>query len=315
MNMDGDLIELQGAIDKGFVDPTGSGSVSDTASASESGERSSLGRDHAHGGLHDPDAGSVTVVESEDRFQQVSEDVQWKDALSHTVHKGSSGAVANAGHQRPAEAFVEVASSSSDFSTPSSLGNTNTKQNDVETADEERHEWDVLVRHVGHCTAVVALTPDGEDLLVGHNSWEDYNEMLRCFKHYEFAHAGHNGASRTTGSSGSSASKTPPPPPHRVSMSSYPGLLASTDDYYQLGNGLVVVETTLVILDSSVLRKIQMAAVPSWIASLVANRIAVDAEAWTQIFQRHNAGTYNCQWMVVDYNKFCLLYTSDAADE
>ena len=38
--------------------------------------------------------------------------------------------------------------------------------------------------------------------------------------------------------------------------------------------------------------------------STVANRLATDGKSWTNIFSIHNSGTYNNQWMVVDYNKF-----------
>ena len=38
--------------------------------------------------------------------------------------------------------------------------------------------------------------------------------------------------------------------------------------------------------------------------STVANRLATDGRSWTNIFSVHNSGTYNNQWMVVDYNQF-----------
>ena len=53
-----------------------------------------------------------------------------------------------------------------------------------------------------------------------------------------------------------------------------------------------------------VLQKIKTKAVPSWIASLAANQLATSGEEWAKVFRRHNAGTYNCQWMIVDYTKF-----------
>lgn len=37
---------------------------------------------------------------------------------------------------------------------------------------------------------------------------------------------------------------------------------------------------------------------------MVANRLATDGKSWSDIFQQYNSGTYNNQWMVVDYNKF-----------
>ena len=38
--------------------------------------------------------------------------------------------------------------------------------------------------------------------------------------------------------------------------------------------------------------------------SLVANRLAKNGKEWSDIFSRFNSGTYNNQWMVVDYNQF-----------
>lgn len=284
MNMDGDLIELQGAVAKGFVNVPGGKPPPDDLRQ------------------HDPDAGL-------DRFQEVSEQAQWKSALQHTVGKGfghTRGRGGTAHHTAAGASFVEEEASemgarqdandallAKAFAPSFDPTRNDGYQPAAHDLGGERQEWNELVRRVGHCTALVALVKGGdEDVLVGHNSWEDYNEMLRSFKHYEFAHP-----SPSRAHDGGTAQ------PFRMSMSSYPGLLASTDDYYQLGSGLVVVETTLVILEPKILRKIQTRAVPSWIASLTANRLARDAEEWTQIFRRYNAGTYNCQWMVLDYNK------------
>lgn len=37
---------------------------------------------------------------------------------------------------------------------------------------------------------------------------------------------------------------------------------------------------------------------------MVANRLASDGLAWTKLFRKHNSGTYNNQWMVVNYSLF-----------
>jgi len=42
----------------------------------------------------------------------------------------------------------------------------------------------------------------------------------------------------------------------------------------------------------------------TWQRVIVANRMATNGQDWTQIFAKENSGTYNNQWMVVDYNKF-----------
>lgn len=41
-----------------------------------------------------------------------------------------------------------------------------------------------------------------------------------------------------------------------------------------------------------------------WLRNMVANRLATSAAEWTTIFSQHNSGTYNNQWMVVDFNLF-----------
>ncbi|XP_012927207.1 putative phospholipase B-like 2 isoform X3 [Heterocephalus glaber] len=41
-----------------------------------------------------------------------------------------------------------------------------------------------------------------------------------------------------------------------------------------------------------------------WVRNTVANRLAVDGASWADIFKRFNSGTYNNQWMIVDYKAF-----------
>ena len=41
---------------------------------------------------------------------------------------------------------------------------------------------------------------------------------------------------------------------------------------------------------------------PEWIRSLAANRLSQGGKEWTEIFSKFNSGTYNNQWMIVDYN-------------
>lgn len=63
-------------------------------------------------------------------------------------------------------------------------------------------------------------------------------------------------------------------------------------------------ETTNTIFDVALYELITPKSVLSWIRVIVANRMAVDGSSWSQIFAKFNSGTYNNQWIVVDYKKF-----------
>jgi hypothetical protein len=169
-----------------------------------------------------------------------------------------------------------------------------TLEEDVALLREVNKKFRALLQKA-RCSAIVKLTgphrhddgaPQGsDDILMAHNSWEDYVEMLRIFKHYKFNF------------------KIPSAHAQRASFSSYPGMLSSTDDFYMLSSGLAVAETTIDILEDSLLNKMcSVGGVSSWVRNLVANRVAKTGEEWVRIYSSHNAGTYNCQWMVVDYN-------------
>ena len=36
---------------------------------------------------------------------------------------------------------------------------------------------------------------------------------------------------------------------------------------------------------------------------MIANRLAEFGSQWSLMFEKYNSGTYNNQWMIVDYNK------------
>jgi hypothetical protein len=41
---------------------------------------------------------------------------------------------------------------------------------------------------------------------------------------------------------------------------------------------------------------------------MVSNRLATDGKEWTKIFEKFNSGTYNNQWMIIDYNKVSYIF-------
>jgi hypothetical protein len=115
--------------------------------------------------------------------------------------------------------------------------------------------------------------------------------MTRIFKYYNFPLDG-SGVMAPT-----------------IAMSSYPGVISSMDDYYMLSSGLIVMDTSIEILNSEVyddMKSFNEASphIPNFIHIMIANRLAKNANQWTRIQGTMNTGTYNSQWMIVDYNQF-----------
>ena len=143
----------------------------------------------------------------------------------------------------------------------------------------------------GSCSALVKLAPDNADLFFTHDTWLTYQHMLRIYKRYDLPF------------------KLAPSLPTEVpaanqSFSSYPGKLMSGDDFYMLSSGLATMETTNGNMNSDLWKYVTPESVMEGVRNVVANRLALTAEEWCQIFQAYNSGTYNNQWMIVDYNKF-----------
>ena len=93
-------------------------------------------------------------------------------------------------------------------------------------------------------------------------------------------------------------------PGHTVTMSSYPATIASIDDFLTVSTGLVTTETTLYIYNSSLYQLLDPTSqLLEPVRVMAANRLARSGREWTEIMARHNGGTYNNQWMVIDYNK------------
>jgi len=138
----------------------------------------------------------------------------------------------------------------------------------------------------GHCSAMVKVPGDLSDLWSGHSSWFTYSSMNRIFKHYNFKLSNPLLASP------------------KVSFSSYPGLLSSLDDFYIMSNGLVLLQTTISVFNHSLYNYVTPESLLAWQRVRLANMAAQDGKGWGDIFTPFNSGTYNNQYMVVDYNKF-----------
>ncbi|KAG8181373.1 hypothetical protein JTE90_008842 [Oedothorax gibbosus] len=143
------------------------------------------------------------------------------------------------------------------------------------------------------CSALVKVLPNFKDIYFSHNTWTTYNSMLRVLKKYSLQlHT-------------SLAPGSPVIPGHTYSFSSQPGLLFSEDDFYLISTGLATMETTIKNDNASLWKYV----VPDqiileWQRNIIANRLAKTGKQWVSIFGIMNSGTYNNQWMILDYNKF-----------
>eukprot|EP00054_Salpingoeca_dolichothecata_P001998 m.21431 g.21431 ORF g.21431 m.21431 type:complete len:539 (-) comp12694_c0_seq1:32-1648(-) len=135
----------------------------------------------------------------------------------------------------------------------------------------------------GHCSALVKLDPGFEDLFMGHSSWFRYSAMLRIYKHYSFQ----------TSDGGS-----------KVSFSSYPAFLVSLDDFYITGKGLVILQTTNNLFDTSLYDgNVVPQTLQSWLRVRVACALAKDGETWSK-HASYLGCSYLNQYMTIDLKRF-----------
>ncbi|XP_017325184.1 putative phospholipase B-like 2 isoform X1 [Ictalurus punctatus] len=144
----------------------------------------------------------------------------------------------------------------------------------------------------GSCSALIKLLPGNKELLVSHDTWNNYQSMLRIMKRYVFSF-------RT------SLKDQTLIPGHTQAFSSYPGSIFSGDDFYILSSGLVTMETTIGNSNPDLWKFVKpQGSVMEWLRNIVANRLARSGKEWADIFSQYNSGTYNNQWMIVDYKSF-----------
>ncbi|KAK2864932.1 hypothetical protein Q7C36_004086 [Tachysurus vachellii] len=141
---------------------------------------------------------------------------------------------------------------------------------------------------MGHCSALIKMLPGYENLLFAHSSWYVYAATMRIFKHWDFN------------------VQEPHTATGKLSFSSYPGFLVSLDDFYLLGSGLMMTQTTNNIFNQSLYEFVTPFSLFAWQRVRLANALAHTGEEWAKIFSRFNSGTYNNQYMVVDVSKVSL---------
>lgn len=143
----------------------------------------------------------------------------------------------------------------------------------------------------GSCSALIKVLPNNADLFTSHVTWTVYESMLRVLKHYKF-HYHFNDIDPSV------------VPGYEMSFSSYPGTLTSIDDFYVLNTKLVVLETTIGNSNPDLWKYVTPQTNLYWVRNMIANRLSVTGADWAKWFSLYNSGTYNNEWMVVDYKEF-----------
>ncbi|XP_072929615.1 putative phospholipase B-like 2 isoform X3 [Epargyreus clarus] len=142
------------------------------------------------------------------------------------------------------------------------------------------------------CSGLVKLLPDLSNLYTSQVTWNSYQSMLRFQKMYVLNYK-------------VSLQSNEMIPGRKMSFTSYPAFVQSTDDFYIISSGLVAAETTIGNSNRTLYQFIKpQGQILEYARAMVANRLARSGQEWVEIFRKHNSGTYNNQWYIVDYNKF-----------
>ncbi len=128
-----------------------------------------------------------------------------------------------------------------------------------------------------HCSALIKVT--SEDIIVAHDTWDDYSGTIRQYKTYAMAST-------------------------IVSFSAMAGMISSGDDFYLTSNQLIVQETTNDFFNDDLYAKITPKSISEFLRVMTANFLANNGSLWCDIFSFHNSGTYNNQYMIVDLKRY-----------
>lgn len=156
------------------------------------------------------------------------------------------------------------------------------------TSKSSTTTWGRWSSHIRQGAALVVRSgPQGNprDLLTGHATYGNYGEMLRMMKTYSFSWG---------------------TPVQNITMSSYPGCISSTDDYFMTGQGLAMISANLFVPSTGEFSKPALTneGLPSFLRAVIAAKLAAQAHTWPSIygFLAGIAGAQ--QWLIVDYSKF-----------
>lgn len=151
------------------------------------------------------------------------------------------------------------------------------------------------------CSVITKLIKDssGEyDILSGHATWSFYGELVRTLKSIEFEFD-----SKDVNSIVNSQLKILHS--SKLSFSSYPGVLFSADEYYQVNESVVVLQTTLNVINKSLYKDLINVKnyIPEFIRIMSINFQSRSGKEWTEKYVSKENTMYITNWIIVDYSK------------
>ena len=155
-------------------------------------------------------------------------------------------------------------------------------------SDSELGEY---IFNAGRCSGLIKVLPDFSNIFFSHSSWWSYHSMIRFMKHYETHLTDANMAN------------------NRVSFSSYPGMLESLDDFYMMPDQhLAMVQTTNSMMNATLYdinnNTSPKTSVLAWQRVRIASLLATNGATWHESMAHMNSGTYENQYMVLDFKQF-----------
>lgn len=167
--------------------------------------------------------------------------------------------------------------------------------------------WRNMLKH-SHCSVIVKLVKDMNgkyDIFAGHDTWSSYAELVRTLKTYDFAFDSEFYKNHENTSDYAIQDPLIINQRKRISFSSYPGVLFSGDDFYVLDSNIVLLQTTLNVLNQYRYQKLIDFEnyVPEFMRLMAINYTATSGKNWADLYKSSKNSLYITQWIVVDYKE------------
>ena len=153
---------------------------------------------------------------------------------------------------------------------------------DNKNDDTTLKRYDQIIEQC-HSSGFLKLTPLKTEFYLAHSTKFTYGAMLRLKKTYHY--------------------QTPQQKKVDVFMTSYPGLVSSTDNFLTTSNDLAIADSTLAVLNHTLYDSITTDGFPSWVRVMASAVGAADAPSFVSSVHTDTTHTHTAQIVCVDYKK------------